>query len=233
MSSADMPISPLFVPADEPDPVNGKAAADSARDDSTSRDPRIRLSAEQKEKNTGRAASTPANKPPSNAPRRPKNMRTNAPKNEASPLALPPKPVQSGVNSPRVICGFLEPSPSPQDPPTNAAQSEESTAPPGIPAHDKPAQSRVGANGANTTKDSSMPRSERNTQDLQVPGSSKDKNVIACPLTPVMYNDASQLRHAVQELTKFLHVAEKRLNELEQSSNETDVWETAIAKLEN
>lgn len=211
------------MPADDSGPVNGNPAADSSRHDRVSRDPRVRPGAEQKEKNTSHTTPTPASKPPSNAPRGPKDIKTNAAKTESPSSALTSKPIQSQGKPPRVICGFLESSPEPQSSPAVAAKSDESPAP-GI---SKSVLSRPGANDSNTAKDSSS------MQDPQPANSSKsDKTVIKCPLTPVMYNDANQLRHAVEDLSKFLHVAEKRLKELEQSSNEEHVWEMAIAELE-
>lgn len=211
-SSAEL-FSPLFVPADEPGPANTKPAADSARDNSVSRDPRIRPAAAQKEKNIGHATPTSSSKPPPNAPQGPKDMKSNAAKNETPSSTLPPKSIQTEDNTPSVICGFLESSLEPHTPPINSAES--------VPPLPEPVKPRPG------------PSKESTTQDTQpVDSSKREKNVIKCPLTPVMYNDAGQLRHAVKDLSKFLNVAEKRLEELEKSSTKEDVWEMAISELE-
>lgn len=220
MSSVDL-LSPLFVPVDESDSINGRPAADSARDDSVSRDPRVRPAA-QKE-NTGRATPIIDTNPPPHAPRGPKDMKHTTTKNDTS-SKMASKPIQSEGSDPRVICGFLESSLEPRTPPLNSADNENSTAPDDTSANSEPAQSRHEPSGEDNAKKTSMPNP-------RLVDSSKRENMIKCPLTPTMYNDAGQLRHAVKDLSKYLHVAERRLKELEQFSNK-DVWEMAISKLD-
>lgn len=81
----------------------------------------------------------------------------------------------------------------------------------------------------NNNNNTSASTSESSKSDR--PTSSKgDENVIPCPLTPTMYSDSKLLRLAVKDLSRFLHVAEKRLKELEEP--QVDVWGVAIAKLD-
>lgn len=86
------------------------------------------------------------------------------------------------------------------------------------------------SNDTDLTKGNTSAYTSENTKTARPNPSKDDENVIPCPLTPTMYSDSKLLRLAVKDLSKFLHVAEKRLKELEEP--EVDVWGMAIAKLD-
>lgn len=91
-------------------------------------------------------------------------------------------------------------------------------------------QSLSDSNDTDLTKGDISASTSESTKTDHPTSSKDDESVIPCPLTPTMYSDSKLLRLAVKDLTKFLHVAEKRLKELEDP--EVDVWGMAIAKLD-
>lgn len=164
---------------------------------------------------------------------------------EAFNALTTPEPSRPKANSTNQTNGSMPPSTETIEPSqcrltqvqSNEKQAECPIDPPlGTFLHSQPSQPRPGTNGTNMTNGTSVPISESTAvQNPRSPAPSKgNKNVIPCPLTPTMYNDTSLLRLAVQDLSKFLHVAEKRLKELEESSAEADVdvWGMAIAELD-
>lgn len=90
-------------------------------------------------------------------------------------------------------------------------------------------QSLSDSNDTDLTKGDTSGSTLESTRTDHPTSSKDDESVIPCPLTPTMYSDSKLLRLAVKDLTTFLHVAEKRLKELEEP--EVDVWGMAIAKL--